>query len=176
MSTSSSNEVIVQLRTHPKILFGPFVCELVLIAAHVLVTMYWPRLTGWGWDAFDQWSALIVHAVLLIFNIGLAVVPVLRWWAGTFTLTNTSISQQWGIIAKDSREIPLNRITSVRTQRGLLDRIFGCGTLVFQDASATSSDGTYMSRPGGGGSGIRFHDVPHVLAVYDVIQNAREEA
>lgn len=175
MSTASSNETLMRLRTHPKILVGPIVAELLLIAAHVLTNMYWSQLTGWGWAAFDQWSALIVHAVLFVFNIAFAIVPVMRWWASTFTLTTTSVSQQWGVAMKRSREIPLNRIVSVDTERGLLDRIFGCGTLLLQDASpsASSPDGAGMTRPGGRGSGIRFHDVPHVMAVREFIDRAR---
>lgn len=176
MTTSSSDQTIVHLRTHPKILVGPIVCELLLIGTHVLTSMYWSKLTGWGWEGFDQYSALIVHGALFVFNLLFAIVPALRWWAGTFTLTSSSVSQQWGVIMKRSSELPLDRIISVDTERGLLDRIFGCGTLVFQDASSSASSprGAVMTRPGGRGSGIRFHDVPHVLAVRRLIDRARD--
>lgn len=178
MTEPPADQTILRLRTHPKILVGPVLAELVLIVAHVLVAQHWHLLTGWGWQAFDRWSALVVHGFLAVLGLAWAVVPTLRWWAGTFILTTTAVSQHWGIIMRRSRSIQLDQIVTVDTERGLLDRIFGCGTLIFQDASAqpSSPDGAIMTRPGGRGSGIRFHDVPKVQEVLAAIQKARGAA
>jgi len=40
-----------------------------------------------------------------------------------------------GFIAREGRTIPLNRISGVDFEVGVVDRIFGCGTLVVSDAS-----------------------------------------
>ena len=43
--------------------------------------------------------------------------------------------QRSGFIAKEGRTIPLNRISGVDFEIGVIDRLFGCGTLVVSDAS-----------------------------------------
>ena len=43
--------------------------------------------------------------------------------------------QRSGLIAKEGRTIPLNRISGVDFEIGVVDRLFGCGTLVISDAS-----------------------------------------
>jgi membrane protein YdbS with pleckstrin-like domain len=40
-----------------------------------------------------------------------------------------------GLLAKEGRTIPLNRISGVDFEIGVIDRVFGCGTLVVSDAS-----------------------------------------
>lgn len=53
----------------------------------------------------------------------------------TYTFTNRRFMKRSGLIAKEGRMIPLNRISGVDFEIGLIDRVFGCGTLVVTDAS-----------------------------------------
>ena len=55
------------------------------------------------------------------------------------------------MIAKRGRTIPLNRISGVDFEIGVIDRIFGCGTLVVSDASEQGR--------------VQLHDIPHVERV-----------
>jgi uncharacterized membrane protein YdbT with pleckstrin-like domain len=77
--------------------------------------------------------------------------PLLRWLTTTYTFTNRRFIKRSGFIAKEGRTIPLNRISGVDFEIGVIDRIFGCGTLVVSDASTAGS--------------VMLHDVPQVERV-----------
>ena len=61
--------------------------------------------------------------------------PVVDWVTTTYTFTNRRFVKRSGFIAKEGRTIPLNRISGVDFEIGVIDRVFGCGTLVVSDAS-----------------------------------------
>lgn len=157
-------EVLVRLRTHPKILVGPVVVQIVLIACHVGLVAAWPT-GGFGVTWIDDWGPLALHAVVVVLEIAYAIIPVLRWWMSICTVTTRRVVRQWGIAVRRTYEIPIDRIVSVTTERGILDRIFGCGTLVLHDAGYAPNST----------AGVRFHDVPRVENVQDIIDDLRRE-
>nr|WP_253942292.1 PH domain-containing protein [Nocardioides sp. zg-1230] len=57
----------------------------------------------------------------------------------TYTFTNRRFIKRSGFVSKEGRTIPLNRISGVDFEIGVIDRIFGCGTLVVSDASTAGS-------------------------------------
>jgi uncharacterized membrane protein YdbT with pleckstrin-like domain len=57
------------------------------------------------------------------------------WFFTSYTFTDRRFIQRTGFIAKEGRTIPLNRISGVDFEMGVIDRIFRCGTLVVSDAS-----------------------------------------
>jgi len=173
MSTPGTEQVLLQLRTHPKILFKPAVMQVALIAAHIALSIYFPQHTGFAW--VDEWGQLVVHGLIVLIELTYVVVPALKWWNAGFTVTNRRLIETWGVLYRHSREIPLDRIASVTTERGILDRIFRCGTLVFHDASMNSAVGGrgLAERAGHGTVGIRFHDIPHVEQVRHQIDEIR---
>ena len=61
--------------------------------------------------------------------------PFVDWLTTTYTFTNRRFIKRSGLIAKEGRTIPLNRISGVDFEIGVIDRIFGCGTLIVSDAS-----------------------------------------
>ena len=80
-----------------------------------------------------------------------AVIPFLRWFLWTYTLTNKRIVEQKGILTRTGRVIPLSRINDVAFEKNLNDRILGCGTLVIHDASEQA--------------GLELRDIPHIEAI-----------
>lgn len=183
MSVIQGEDVLAVVRTHPKILFAPAMLQVALVVAHVLLVVYWPQNIGWPW--IDQWGQLALHGVIVIAEITYVILPIGRWWFSVFTLTTLRVTRRWGIIWKHSREIPLTRITSVEVEQGLVDRMFGCGSLIFHDAAMVPPTGyTPMTAPTHDGhmAGVRFHDVPGVTnfrglvdeARYDLNDNPRE--
>jgi uncharacterized membrane protein YdbT with pleckstrin-like domain len=56
-------------------------------------------------------------------------VPYLRWWTTTYTVTNRRLITRSGILNKTGTDLPLHRINEVTSERSLLDRMLGCGTL-----------------------------------------------
>ncbi|WP_051171992.1 PH domain-containing protein [Microbacterium indicum] len=174
MTDVTGEVLLARVRTHPKMLFWPAVLQLALIAIHVVIALFWPRSTGVAW--FDEWGQAGAHVVVAIVEIIYFVVPLSKWWCTVFTLTNLRVERRWGVIWKRSREIPLARITSVEVQQGLLDRIFGCGTIVFHDAAIVPpADYGPLDEPTGDGPmvGVRFLDVPRVRSFRGLVDQAR---
>lgn len=175
MSTVAGEQELLRVRTHPKVLFQPFVIQLALIAAHIAVHKFFPQSTGYQW--LDDWGQLAVHGIIALVEISYVVIPALRWWNADFIVTNRRLEEHFGVLYRSAREIPLDRIASVSVERGILDRIFGCGTLVFHDAAlldpTTIGRSPLAKRSGQGNVGIRFTDVPNVLRVRELIDQAR---
>jgi uncharacterized membrane protein YdbT with pleckstrin-like domain len=136
--------VVVSTRTHPKVLLLP-----VLILVLALGVAAFAQRTGSGSVAgvlhIGVW---VVAAVVLIWWV---VRPVVAWATTTYTFTNRRFIKRSGLIGKEGRTIPLNRISGVDFEIGVIDRIFGCGTLVVSDASELGR--------------VELEDVPHVEEV-----------
>lgn len=168
----SEEEILFTTRIHPKILFKPLVIQIGLIFLHYLVFKYVSGDSGWGW--FDRWGIITLHGIIVTLEVWYVVTPVLRWWNTIFTLTNVRVKAEWGVLYKQSREIDLDRISSISEERGILDRIFGCGSLNFYDAAADAQPRTsgVWNKPEGM-SGVRFHDTPRVKLVRGLAEDAK---
>jgi uncharacterized membrane protein YdbT with pleckstrin-like domain len=122
---NDGEHVVVSTRSHPKALIGPATVLVVLSAADItLGTLTDSTAVGV--------AAGVVTAVLLVWFV---LRPVLEWLTTTYTFTNRRFIKRSGLIAKEGRTIPLNRISGVDFEIGVVDRIFGCGTLIVSDAS-----------------------------------------
>ena len=120
--------VVVSTRTHPKALLGPVLVLVLTLAAAAFLG----RLG-------DGDAAGILHLVVWVLAapviLWYVLRPLVRWLTTTYTFTNRRFMKRSGLIAKEGRTIPLNRISGVDFEIGVIDRIFGCGTLVVSDAS-----------------------------------------
>ena len=76
----------------------------------------------------------IVGGVFTLAWIALAIVPFLRWYFTLFVLTSDRLITRNGIIAKHSKEIPLERINDVAFSQTVIERIFGAGDLMIESA------------------------------------------
>ena len=76
----------------------------------------------------------IVGGIVTIAWLLLALLPALRWYFTLFVLTSDRLITRRGIIAKSSREIPLERINDVTFNQSVLDRILGAGDLLVESA------------------------------------------
>jgi uncharacterized membrane protein YdbT with pleckstrin-like domain len=125
---NEGEHVVVSTRTHPKVLILPLLVLLVVVAA-----------AAWAQVAIDGRLAnvptIVVWVVALVVLVWLVVMPVIRWATTTYTFTNRRFMKRSGLIAKEGRTIPLNRISGVDFEIGVIDRLFGCGTLIVSDAS-----------------------------------------
>lgn len=122
---TEGESIIVSTRTHPKALVGPF---LFVLAAVVLAV-----LAG----TFDVGGVLVtvLWALAGLALLWFLLVPLLRWWTTSYTFTDERFIKRSGFISQSGRTIPLNRISGVDFEVGVVDRLFGCGTLVVSDAS-----------------------------------------
>jgi len=120
--------VVVSTRTHPKVLILPLLVLAVTLAAAAYVSTL-----GDGDEAkILHYAVWAVAAVMIIWWV---VRPFINWAFTHYTFTNRRFIKRSGLIAKEGRTIPLNRISGVDFEIGVIDRIFRCGTLVVSDAS-----------------------------------------
>lgn len=152
-------EVLFHMRTHAKVLFGPGVVTALLAAAAVANTMYLPRDLLQG---YLFWGIYAVIAYLAAYYVWY---PVIQWKNSTYTVTNKQIVVRQGVLNKKSHSTQLSRVSDIEVERGVLDRIFRCGTLIVVNAAniqGGSSDG--MSR-------VVLKDVPNALDVEQSIKD-----
>ena len=134
-------QTVTATRTHVKALILPV---LILLAVTGSAAFLGARL----WEQANHilsWVVIAVGVVLILWG---AVIPFLRWYTWTYTLTNKRIVEQRGILTRTGRVIPLSRINDVAFEKNLNDRILGCGTLVIHDASEQA--------------GLELRDIPHI--------------
>lgn len=122
---NDGEHVVISTRTHPKALIGPALILLVVVAA-VLFLSTLTDSTALG---------AVVGAVAAGIVLWWVVRPFIEWLTTTYTFTNRRFIKRSGLIAKEGRTIPLNRISGVDFEIGVIDRLFGCGTLIVSDAS-----------------------------------------
>jgi membrane protein YdbS with pleckstrin-like domain len=128
---SGDEYVLVTSRAHGKTLTGPV---LVLLLTTFLGTFAAGR-AGRDLRGPARTAAVGVLAVLAFWLVVRRVlVPFLRWLTTTYTFTNRRFVARSGVLAREGRTVPLDRVAALDVERGLLDRLLGCGTLVVTDA------------------------------------------
>lgn len=125
---NEGEHVILSSRTHVKVLVLPAV---VLIIVAGLAGYLYSLPTG-DQQAAWRWVILGIAAVLIGW---FTVAPFLRWQHTTYTFTSRRLITRTGVFTRRGHDIPLNRISDISYEKDLIDRMFGCGTLVVSDAS-----------------------------------------
>ena len=145
-------QTVATTRTHVKVLFVPVIILLAVGAASgFLAAAVGPGVARW-----------IVIGVAVVLALWGAVLPFVRWFLWTYTLTNKRIVEQKGILTRTGRVIPLSRINDVAFEKNLNDRILGCGTLVIHDASEQA--------------GLELRDIPHIEDLHRTVTGLVDQA
>jgi uncharacterized membrane protein YdbT with pleckstrin-like domain len=76
----------------------------------------------------------VVAIAVLVAFVWLALIPFLRWQFTYFVLTSDRLITRTGIIAKHSKEIPLERINDVTFSQSVIERGVGAGDLLIESA------------------------------------------
>jgi membrane protein YdbS with pleckstrin-like domain len=140
---ADGEHVVLSVRTHGKALIGPVALLILVVAGVITAAMLQPADSIVGLVA-----AVVAVPVLILWSL----IPFLRWMTSTYTVTTRRLITRHGILTRSGRDIPLFRINDVAYEKGLLDRILGCGTLVISDATEKA--------------GVVLPDVPHVEQVH----------
>lgn len=148
--------VLVSTRTHAKALLGPLLVLIVVAAAAGLVGSLAPS----AGRARPLLLAVIWGAAALL-ALRWVVRPFLSWLTTTYTLTDQRLITRAGVLSRRGHDIPLSRISDVRYERGLVDRVLGAGTLLVAVA---------------GEHRVELQDIPHVEHVHLTVQDLLHDA
>jgi len=126
---SPGEHVIASTRTHWKALVLPVLILIITCAVAGFLIGVIPDGAAHG----PLLIAVIVVGVAIM--IWFTVRHVLIWLTASYTVTNRRLINRSGVFVRKGRDIPLHRINDVSYERGVIDRLLGCGTLVISDAS-----------------------------------------
>ncbi|MDQ4055697.1 MAG: PH domain-containing protein [Actinomycetota bacterium] len=151
---NEGENVLVSMRQHPKALFPAVFALVVLLAVGVAVQ-----------SLIDQDTVTLVFWVLVgIGIIWFVLRPFLLWLTSVHAVTDRRIITRWGILTRRGHDIPLKRVSDMSIEINLIDRPFGCGTLIITNAS---TDGE-----------VHLHDIPRVektkLLIHNLVNDIQE--
>jgi membrane protein YdbS with pleckstrin-like domain len=145
---TEGEEVVLHKHPHWKMLILPVLIFLVVVAAASFASAAFAK-QPWHEAA---WIAIVVVAVVLI--VWCTLIPLMRWRTTHFIVTTDRVMSREGVLNRTGMDIPLSRINSVRFEHGLIDRIWGAGTLIIESAS---------DEP------LEFDDIPQVEYVHSLL-------
>jgi uncharacterized membrane protein YdbT with pleckstrin-like domain len=144
---NEGEKVLVSMRQHPKALFPAVFALVVLLAVGVFLQ-----------QVIDQETVtLVVWIVVGLAILWFVVRPFLLWLTSVHAVTDRRIITRWGILTRRGHDIPLKRVSDMSIEINLIDRPFGCGTLIITNAS---TDGE-----------VHLHDIPRVEKTKLLIHN-----
>ncbi len=79
---------------------------------------------------FQNWMLLTAAAVVIFL---LVLLPFLAWWSHVYTITTRRVIERRGVVIARRRELAHVRGYSVQVRRGLLQRMWGAGTLTLSN-------------------------------------------
>jgi uncharacterized membrane protein YdbT with pleckstrin-like domain len=119
-------ELVLRLHPHGKTLVRPALMLLLIIVAALILVVFLPQNPA-AWPV-----RLLVGAAALAGAVVCFGVPFAKWRTTTYEMTNRRLRLREGIVTRSGRDFPLNRISDVSFQQGLIDRMFGCGRLIVE--------------------------------------------
>ena len=117
--------LMLDLRPHWIALAGPDFLMVAIVVGVILAFVYFPD----DWASWTRWAALIVGALLFF---AFAVRGFLSWVTSHFVVTSDRLVHRSGWLAKQSMEIPLERVNDVSFHQTVFERIVGAGDLVIE--------------------------------------------
>ncbi|WP_067508448.1 PH domain-containing protein [Actinoplanes sp. TFC3] len=154
---TEQEQVVLHLHPHAKAAVRPVLVLLLTIALVIMVWVMLPPTTG------GLIGVCGIGAFSLFFAVTRGVWPLLVWRSTHYVFTDERILLQDGVVARERRDLPLNRINDHITNQSLLDRLLGCGTLTVDSIGERAAV---------------LASVPHVQVVqtklYELIETDRE--
>lgn len=147
---SDGERVVAHKHPHVKMLFFPVLVLLVVVGAGTWLAVVISAAAP-PWDMVGLLVIGVLGAALLAW---LVLAPFVRWRTTHFIVTTDRVIAREGVLKRTGIDIPMARINSVQFEHGLVDRIFGCGTLIIESAS---------DEP------LTFDDIPKVERMHTLI-------
>jgi uncharacterized membrane protein YdbT with pleckstrin-like domain len=140
-----NEEIVYDLRPHWWTLVGPILVTVLVVLA---ATAAWAFLPS---GSLQQPARLAIGGVAVLCLLVIVLPRYLRWATTYFVLTTDRLIFRSGVLAKRSKEIPLERLNDVTFSQSIWDRVIGAGDLFIESA-------------GERGQSV-FEDIPHPEAV-----------
>jgi membrane protein YdbS with pleckstrin-like domain len=126
------------LADHEKVVFD-LKPHWIAVVPSVLWTLGFILLYAIGYQLVDDqsWAGTgqnVLGIVAVVGIIFMGVIPFLRWYFTLFVLTSDRLITRSGVIAKHSKEIPLERINDVTFSQSVIERGLGAGDLLIESA------------------------------------------
>ncbi|MDQ1177106.1 PH domain-containing protein [Microbacterium sp. 20-116] len=135
---------IARLRSHARRLFWS---ALVLIGVAGATAYYYDNLPA----PYENWMLLTAAGLLVLL---LTVIPYLVWLSHTWTITTRRVIERSGPFGANRREISHVRGYAIQMRRGILQRMWGAGTL-------SLSNGVEPV--------LRLKNIPHAALVHETL-------
>jgi uncharacterized membrane protein YdbT with pleckstrin-like domain len=120
---ADEEEMVLHLHPHWRVAVGPALLVLVALTVAIVAWVMLPQNQG-GLLAFG-----VVALIMLYYAVRYGVRPLAAWRCTHYVVTDERILVQNGVIARERRDVPFNRINDHALSQSLLDRLFGAGTL-----------------------------------------------
>lgn len=125
---SSGEELILELRPHWLALLKPVVQTIVIFVAMGVVLAYLPSFSR---DGLVKLAVVLTAIVVFVAKpLGRA----LAWATSEFVVTSDRVIHRSGVLAKRSMQIALEKVTDVRFDQTLLERLVGAGSLILESS------------------------------------------
>jgi membrane protein YdbS with pleckstrin-like domain len=147
---SEGERVVIHRHPHWKMLLLPYIVLIVTIGLGIWLALL-------AQDASSPWNnigLIAIGVVGLVLIVWLFIIPFVRWRTTHFIVTTDRVMAREGVVNRTGIDIPLSRISSVRFEHGLIDRIVGCGTLIIESSSQEP---------------LEFDDIPKVEKVHSLL-------
>ena len=118
-------KLVLDIRPHWIALAGPVFLTVVIVVGEVLAFAYYPD----DWPSWARWAVVGLGVVLFL---AYAVRAFLAWVTSHFVVTSDRLIHRSGWLAKQSMEIPLERVNDVSFHQTVFERMVGAGDLVIE--------------------------------------------
>lgn len=154
----NDESVLYALRTHPKIIIPRVMIGAILLAVSIWILVAMPA------EKFDPRFSGTLQVLLACVGFYYSIWPIIQWASNKYIVTNRQIIVLEGVLLKKTHSSQLALISDINVERGILDRVFGCGTLIIFNSAGSIRDSNDTSR-------VRLHDVPKVLDIEHKIKD-----
>jgi uncharacterized membrane protein YdbT with pleckstrin-like domain len=154
---TDKEDVVLHLHPHAKAVVRPALVIVLALAATIVAWVMLPTNDG------GRIGVAVVGTIGLFFALTRGVWPLLVWRCTHYVFTDERILLQHGVLTRERRDLPLNRVNDHVASQSLVDRVFGCGTLRIDSVGQQAAE---------------MRAVPHVQQVqttlYELIEADRE--
>lgn len=85
--------------------------------------------------------------ILALVGIICLIYEIIYAWTTELAITEKSVIAKWGLIKRDTIEVRINKVESIRLNQGILGRILGYGTVIVVGTGSSSAPIRYIKQP-----------------------------